>query len=64
MDTKKKNNRYMSKICPECGGRVNLFEQSDFRGGVKYSEKIIECLECGWTESLVNKRDRRKKDLE
>jgi RNase P subunit RPR2 len=62
--TKRKNNKYITKVCPECGGRLRNIEESHTKSGVTYSETSHVCLECGWEEAFVNKRNRRKADVE
>ena len=51
-DKKKKKQRRLGRKCPECDGNLFFVSIETFQDGVKYSEKIIQCSECGYYENF------------
>lgn len=47
-----------SKICPECGARLEHTQFTHKKDGVVYSEKGFECVECGYIEKIRNRKDK------
>ena len=57
---KKKFHKFLTKRCPECGGRLQSVEYQVEENGVLYSENCIECTECDYCEELKNNKHRQK----
>lgn len=50
---KKKVNKVLNKRCPDCGAKeLVITTESKNINGVEYSEKFIECNNCGYTEKV------------
>lgn len=48
---KKKYNKKLGKICPECEGLLNLVSRKIKTNGIEYVEQYIEC-DCGYSEKF------------
>ena len=59
MENKKKVQKKLKGRCPECYGELELIIRIKIRNGITYNELFKECIDCGYSEEMVNKRDRK-----
>jgi hypothetical protein len=58
---KKKFQKTLHKVCPECQGALMLITDSVEKNGVEYAEQYIEC-ECGYRKKYKTSNKTNIKD--
>ncbi len=60
----KMSSKHKHKSCPECNGRMESVQIKEAKNGVIYSQKAVQCVECGYTDTIRNRKDRIPEELE
>lgn len=64
MIQRKKFHKRSNRPCPECGSLLVEVSHIVDNGGVEYSERFIECDECGYSQKIKNNKHQRDKIIE
>lgn len=60
-ENKKKKNRYLNRLCHECGERKLFLETKIIKkDNISYAIKYIECESCGFSEKYNDSKRNRK----
>jgi len=63
MKNKKRVQKKVNRRCPYCDGELELVIRSKQTGGVLYQYQFEECIDCGFSEEIVNKKNRKRLEL-